>query len=136
MSDAKCRVVAAGGSYEGKQGLTYVAGLTGATAGSRGVCLHVVTLPPGRRAKTHFHRGIETAVFVLEGTVDMLWGERLEERLVARAGEYMYVPADVPHRVMNVSASDVRAVVAHTAADDQDGIVLLPELDELSEAVR
>jgi uncharacterized RmlC-like cupin family protein len=66
----------------------------------------------------------------------MLWGERLEERLVARAGDYVYVPADMPHRVMNVSAADVRAVVAHTAADDQDGIVMLPELDERTEAVR
>ena len=72
-----CRVIAGGAAYEGKQGLTYLTGLTGATAGSRGVCLNVVTLPPGRRAKTHLHRGIETAVLVLEGTVDMLWGPRL-----------------------------------------------------------
>lgn len=139
MSDADragCRVITGGGAYEGKQGLTYLAGLTGASVGSHGICLHVVTLPPGRRAKTHFHRGIETAVLVLEGTVDMLWGRTLEERLTAGAGDYVYVPADMPHRVMNVSAADARAVVAHTAADDQQGIVLLPELDASTEAVR
>ena len=53
MSDpgrARCCVVPGGAAYEGRQGLTYVTGLTRATAGSRGVCLHVVTLPPGRRA--------------------------------------------------------------------------------------
>jgi uncharacterized RmlC-like cupin family protein len=37
---------------------------------------------------------------------------------------------------MNVSNADCRAVVAHTAADDQEGIVLLPELDERTEGVR
>lgn len=131
MSDAArpCRVIRSGEAYEGKQGLTYLAGLTGASAGSRGICLHVVTLPPGRKAKTHLHRGIETAVYVLEGEATMRWGERLEETLVAAAGDYVYVPADTPHRVMNLGAADCRAVVAHTAADDQEGIVMRPELD-------
>jgi uncharacterized RmlC-like cupin family protein len=37
----------------------------------------------------------------------------------------------MPHLVLNRSGSEARAVVAHTAADDQQGIVLLPELDNL-----
>jgi len=59
----------------------------------------------------------------------MLWGDKLEHRLAARGGEYMYVPADTPHLVMNRSGAPCRALVAHSAADDQQGIVLLPELD-------
>lgn len=125
----KCRVVTSGESYEGKQGLTYLAGLTGASAGSHAICMTVLTLPPGRKAKTHLHRGIETAAYVIEGEAVMTWGDRLEERLVARAGDYVYVPADMPHRVMNLSGADCVAVVAHTAADDQAGIVMRPELD-------
>jgi uncharacterized RmlC-like cupin family protein len=50
---------------------------------------------------------------------------------VARAGEYVYVPADMPHLVINRSGAPCKALVAHTAADDQVGIVLLPELDAL-----
>ena len=42
----------------------------------------------------------------------------------------------MPHRVMNLSNADARAVVAHSAADDQEGIVLLPELDAATEAIR
>jgi uncharacterized RmlC-like cupin family protein len=91
----------------------------------------LVTLPDGARAKTHLHRGIETAVYVIEGETEMYFGERLGELLLARAGEYMYIPADVPHLVINRSGEVCRAVVAHTAADDQAGIVLLPELDAL-----
>ncbi len=131
MSTSTCRVVRSGDSYVGQQGLTYLAGLTGATAGARAICMTVLTLPDGARAKTHLHRGIETAVYIIDGAAEMWFGERLGEHLAARAGEYVYVPADVPHLVMNRSGAPCRAVVAHTAADDQEGIVMLPELDGL-----
>ncbi|MGH7741810.1 MAG: cupin domain-containing protein, partial [Candidatus Eiseniibacteriota bacterium] len=75
--------------------------------------------------------GIETAVYVLEGEIVMFFGERLAERLAARASEYVYIPPDMPHLVMNLSDAPCRALVAHTSADDQDGIVTLPELDAI-----
>ena len=84
-----CRVVRSGESYAGKQGLTYRAGLTAATVGARAICMTVAVLPPGARARPHLHRGIETAVYVIEGGSEMLWGEGLRERLVGRAGEYV-----------------------------------------------
>lgn len=126
-----CRVIRDGSPYEGRQGLTYLTGLTGATAESRAICMAVVTLPPGARAKTHLHRGIETAVYVIEGEAEMYFGDRLAEHLVARAGEYVYVPADTAHQVMNRSATTCRALVAHTSPDDQAGIIMLPELDAI-----
>jgi uncharacterized RmlC-like cupin family protein len=129
MNAPTCKVIRSGDSYEGRQGLTYLAGLTGATAGSRAICMMLVTLPPGARAKTHFHEGIETAVYVIEGEAEMFFGERLTERLSARAGEYIYIPADMPHLVLNRASATCRALVAHTAADDQAGIVMMPELD-------
>ncbi len=131
MEPSTCRVIPAGDAYQGRQGLTYLAGLTGATVGSRAICMTLVTLPDGARAKTHLHRGIETAVYVIEGETEMHFGPRLGERLVGRAGEYIYIPADMPHLVINRSGAVCRAVVAHTASDDQTGIVLLPDLDPL-----
>lgn len=126
-----CCVVHSGDAYQGQQGLTYLAGLTGATAGSRGICMTIAVLPPGERAKTHLHRAIETAVYVIEGEAAMYWGERLEHYLSAAAGEYVYVAPDTPHLVMNRSDAPCRAVVAHSSATDQDGIVMLPHLDQL-----
>jgi len=131
MTSPTCVVVRPGGAYQGRQGFTYLAGLTGATAGSRAICMAMVELPDGARAKTHLHRGIETAVYVIEGETEMYFGERLGELLLARAGEYIYIPADMPHLVLNRSGAMCRAIVAHTAADDQEGIVPLPELDAL-----
>jgi len=67
--------------------LTYRAGLTGATAGSRHICMTLATLPPGARAKAHLHRGIETAVYVLEGRAEVRFGDRLQHSVESRAGE-------------------------------------------------
>jgi len=131
MMEGICRVIHSGGAYQGAQGLTYLAGLTGETAGSRAICMTLVVLPPGARAKTHRHEGVETAVYVIEGEAEMNYGAELAERLTARAGDYVYVPAGAPHLVLNRSAAVCRAVVAHTASSDQEGIVLLPELDGL-----
>jgi uncharacterized RmlC-like cupin family protein len=131
MSASTCKVIRPGDSYVGQQGFTYVTGLTGATAGSRGLCMTVLTLPDGARAKTHLHRDIETGVYILEGEAEMYFGDRLEHLLQARAGEYVYIPADTAHLVLNRSGAPCRALVAHSSADDQAGIVLLPELDGL-----
>jgi uncharacterized RmlC-like cupin family protein len=126
-----CRVVRSGPAYEGKQGFTYLRGLTGETVGSRAISMTVLTLPDGARAKTHLHRDVETAVYLVDGRAEMFFGPRLEEHLDAAAGDYVYIPANVAHLVLNRSGAAATAVVAHTAASDQDGIVLLPELDEL-----
>ncbi len=131
MTAPNCKLIPSGEAYTGKQGFTYLAGLTGASAGSRGICMTVLVLPDGARAKAHLHRGIETAVYVIEGEAEMYFGERLEELLRAKAGEYVYIPAGMPHLVLNRSGAPCRALVAHTGADDQAGIVLLPDLDAL-----
>jgi uncharacterized RmlC-like cupin family protein len=128
---ASCRVVRSGESYQGVQGLTYLRGLTRDTVGSVGISMIVVTLPDGARATPHLHERIETAIYVLDGAAEMYWGDRLEQRLECGAGDYVYIPADVPHLVLNRSGAGTTALIAHTAASDQDGIVLLPELDAL-----
>ena len=131
MTQPTCKVVTSGASYVGQQGFTYLTGLTGATAGSRGLCMTVLTLPDGARAKTHLHRGIETGAYIVQGEVQMYFGDRLEHLLRARAGEYVYVPPDTPHLVLNRSGAPCVALVAHSAPDDQVGIELLPHLDAL-----
>jgi uncharacterized RmlC-like cupin family protein len=130
--DRGCVLVGRGGQYTGAQGLIYAAGLTGASVGARGLSLTEAALPPGACSRAHLHRGIETGGYVLEGTLETLWGERLEQSVVAEAGEFVYIPPDVPHVVRNPSGErPARALVAHTAADDQEGIELRPDLDAL-----
>lgn len=127
-SDA-VQLVRSGESYTGKQGLIYRAGVSGDTVGSRGLCVNVLTVPPGGRAKAHYHEGIETVAYLMDGECVVYHGDGLAHRLLVRPGDFVYLPADVPHAPANESGAPCTWLVAHSAATDQEGIVMLPELD-------
>ena len=65
------------GSYAGKQGFTYNEGISTESVGSTGICMHLLTIPPGGRAKAHKHLTHETAIYMLEGVTVMHWGQSL-----------------------------------------------------------
>ena len=62
-----------------------------------------------------------------------MWhGERLEQHLTAQAGEFMYIPANVPHLPYNASGTEpCVAVIARTDPNEQESVVMLPELEGL-----
>jgi len=126
-----CRVIRPGGSYDGKQGLSYFEGIARETVGSTGICMHLLTIPPGARAKAHLHESHETAIYVLSGEAHTWYGPRLEEHVIVRAGEMFYIPAGVPHLPANLSDAPCSAVIARTDPHEQESVVLLPELDGL-----
>lgn len=126
-----CRLIRADARYEGRQGLTYLHGVSAESVGSRGLCLHLLTIPPGGRAKAHLHAAHETAVYVISGEGVMFWGERLEHEMVSRAGDIVYIPAGVPHLPLNRGPEPVVAVVARTDPNEQESVVLRPDLDAL-----
>ncbi|SPH18423.1 hypothetical protein DEA8626_01961 [Defluviimonas aquaemixtae] len=128
-----CQKLRPGGTYSGKQGFDYFEGIARETTGAKGICMHLLTIPPGGRAKAHKHATHETAIFVLEGRGVMLWGARLEHRMKTEAGDLVYIPADTPHLPFNPTDAPVRAVIARTDPHEQESVVLLPELEALAE---
>jgi uncharacterized RmlC-like cupin family protein len=127
-----CRVVGAGAEASGKQGHLYTPGISAESVGARKIHLQIVRFPPGGRANAHKHDGHETAIYVLSGESGMWYGERLEQHLIARAGEFLYIGANMPHLPYNLSASEsCVAVIARTDPNDQESVVLLPELDRV-----
>jgi uncharacterized RmlC-like cupin family protein len=125
----RVRVIGPGQTYVGKQGFTYNAGASTETVGAQRICMNVLPVPVGGRAKVHYHQGIETIAYLLEGDCVVYYGERLEQRRLVRAGEQIYIPADVPHAPSNESDARCTWIVVHASGSDQDGIVLLPDLD-------
>ena len=122
----------AGQTFIGKQGLAYAPGVSAESVGAQGIHLQILTIPPLGRAKAHKHTGHETAIYVLSGESGCWFGERLEEHLSARAGDFVYIPANVPHLPYNSSATETCvAVIARTDPNEQESVVLLPELDEI-----
>ena len=97
--------------------------------------MNVLPVPPGVHAKTHFHKGIETIAYMLEGSCDVFYGDALEDVVTVQTGEQVFVPADMPHAPFNRSGAPCTWIVVHSSGSDQDGIVLLPELDEVLDAM-
>lgn len=127
---AECRVIASADAFEGKQGLRYFSGISAESVGARGICMHMVIIPPGGRANAHLHEDHETAIYMLSGVSEMLYGERLEKKLTVKAGEYLYIPAGMPHLPYNPSETEVAvAVLARTDASEQESVVLRPDLE-------
>ena len=127
-----CRVVQGGETYVGIQGLTYSIGVSAETTGARGIHLQIVTIPPGGRAKAHKHAAHETAIYALSGTSHCWHGPNLEHHAIVEPGDYFYIPADVPHLPYNPSATTpCVALIARTDPNEQESVVLLPNLESL-----
>lgn len=128
----QCVVVRAGAAGEGPTGVTYAAGVSSVSAGASGLCLQLASLPPGARARAHRHDRHESAAYVIEGQMVLWSGERLEHRLVAGPGDFIYIPPGVPHLVMNGSDSEPTvAVLARNDGNEQEDVTELPDLDAL-----
>ena len=118
------RAIRPGHAVSTRQGLPYFLGVSGGTAGARGLSMHLVVIPPGARAEPHAHRGYETAIYVLEGRVETRWGEGLAASVVSEAGDFLFIPPGVPHEAINLSASEpARAIVARNDPAEQDNVV-------------
>jgi uncharacterized RmlC-like cupin family protein len=127
----RVRVISPGQTYVGTQGLTYGAGASAETVGAEQVCMNILPMPVGGRAKVHYHKGIETIAYLLEGECAVYYGEELEHRASVCTGEQIFIPADVPHAPCNEGTAPCTWIVVHSSGSDQDGIVLRPELDQL-----
>lgn len=107
-----------------RQRLPYFIGISGATAGARGLSMHMVAIPPGAQAEPHLHEGYETGIYVLEGRVETRYGDRLEHSVISEAGDFLFIPPSVPHEAINLSATEpARAIVARNDPAEQDRVI-------------
>ena len=91
--------------------------------------MNVLPMPPGAVAKAHYHDGIETIAYMLEGECSVYYGDDLEKRVDVQTGDTCFLGPDIPHAPSNESGKPCTWIVVHSSGSDQDGIVLLPELD-------
>ena len=57
----------------------------------------------GARTGIHHHGEQDTIVYVLSGSSYVRWGEQGEFNATAQAGDFLYVPARLPHQEINPS---------------------------------
>jgi uncharacterized RmlC-like cupin family protein len=107
-----CRLIRGGSTYEGKQELTYLHGISRETAGAQAICMHVLSMPPVPALGRTF-----TNTTRLRSTCCRVG-------LTPGRGQ-----AGVPHLPANLTESPASAIVAPTVPNEQESVLLLPHLD-------
>lgn len=116
--------------YKSQQGSLYTPAISAETVGAKSLFFGIVTIPPGERTKAHLHQFHESAFYVLSGENIELWsGGELEHREVARAGDYLFIPANVPHVAVNRGATAAVFIGARNEPTAQESVVMRSELD-------
>ena len=78
------------------------------------------------------HERHESAHYMLSGEEVELWtGPRLERRDVARPGDFLFIPAGLPHVAVNRGRTPAVFVGARNMPAMQESALLLPSLDAL-----
>jgi uncharacterized RmlC-like cupin family protein len=136
-SGSACRVIRpTDEATVGKQGTSSRPGISAETTGAQRLCMHMLSIPPGGHARPHLHDAHETALYIVSGESVTWYGEELQECVVTRAGDYLYIPAGTPHLPANLSLTEpCLALAARTDPNDQESVVLLPHLDDLADTL-
>ena len=110
---------------QSKQALPIFPGISGKTAGAKSLSLLKVVIPPGGSAEAHVHRGFESAIYLVQGRVETRYGEGLKKSVINEAGDFIFVPADVPHQPFNLSDTEPAiAIVARSDPNEQEHTIL------------
>jgi uncharacterized RmlC-like cupin family protein len=105
------------------QKLPNYVGISRDTAGSQGISMNIVIIPAGAKAQPHYHEGFETAIYILKGEVQTFYGENLSKSCINKQGDFLYIPAGLPHQPVNLSQfSDAIALVSRTDASEQESV--------------
>src|ERR1700716_2780371 len=107
-------------------GMTRAAAITHARTGAEKLWAGTMVVQPYAKTGPHHHGELETVLYVLKGRVRMRWGDRLELSDEAGAGDFIYVPAYVPHQEIN--ADPDKTCEAVVVRNGQEAVVVNLEL--------
>jgi uncharacterized RmlC-like cupin family protein len=87
--------------------------------------MHLVVIPPGGKAIAHYHDGFETTIYIIKGRAETKYGEGLEHSSINEAGDFLFIPPNLPHQPINLSETEeVIAVVARNDPREQESVVI------------
>ncbi len=125
MSTDKIITVRPKETFISKQQLPNFEGISAQTAGAKHLCMHLVVIPPGGKAIAHYHDGFETTIYIIKGRAETKYGEGLEHSSINEAGDFLFIPPNLPHQPINLSETEeVIAVVARNDPNEQESVVV------------
>jgi uncharacterized RmlC-like cupin family protein len=93
-----------------------------ATTGAHNIYMAIFRVPAGPRARPHYHDNCESALYMLSGSIEIKYGDKLEESLTVEAGDMLYVPPRETHTVQNVSDSEPAEYIVARDSPTEDSV--------------
>jgi len=113
------KVVKPGPDREVPRGVVGGSEVSEASAGARAIYMGVFRVEPGARSRPHYHASCESAVYMLSGELEVLWGDALDQTSRIVPGDMVYVPPHETHVLINHSPEHpAEYVVARNAAHE------------------
>jgi uncharacterized RmlC-like cupin family protein len=104
------------------RGVVGGAEISQATAGATRIYMGVFRVPAGAQSRAHYHEHCESAVYMLSGSLEVSWGDRLEETVTIGAGDMVFVPPRETHRLLNRSETEPAEYVVARDAPTEDSV--------------
>jgi uncharacterized RmlC-like cupin family protein len=127
----RASVVQGSDSYRAEQGSDYLPGVSAETVGAKALWLGMVAIQPGQRTRAHVHAAHETAFYMMSGEAEIWSGDQLQHREDLRPGDYLFIPANVPHVAVNSGREPAVFVGSRNEPTAQESMILHPEMDSL-----
>jgi uncharacterized RmlC-like cupin family protein len=99
-------------------GMSREAAITRARVGAQKIWAGTVAIQPSAKTGAHHHGALESVIYVVKGKARMRWGERLEFLAEAGPGDFIFVPAFVPHQEINAAEEILECVLVRSGQDN------------------
>ena len=116
------KVIKPGPDREVPRGVVGGAEISQATAGAHNIYMALFRVPGGAQSRPHYHENCESALYMLKGSIEIRWGDHLEEHLVVEPGDMLYVPPRQTHVVVNRSATEPAEYVVARDSPTEDSV--------------
>jgi uncharacterized RmlC-like cupin family protein len=84
-------------------GMRRLAAISQSLVGSEALWAGVMLAEPNTASSVHHHGALETVVYVVSGMSQVRWGSRLEHEVELEPGDFVLIPAYMPHQEVNPS---------------------------------
>ncbi|MFV1983422.1 MAG: cupin domain-containing protein [Thiohalomonadales bacterium] len=106
------------------QKLPYFVGISNITAGAKGLSMNMVVIPPGASAEPHYHDEFETGIYLISGSVETFYGDDLQNSVINKAGDFIFIPPDLYHQPINLSKTqEARAIIVRNSPHEKEAVL-------------
>ena len=119
------------GDTPATMGMNRMVAISGSRTNSASLWAGTNNIKADSQTGPHHHGPLESIIYIVSGHAHMRWGDRLEWIAKAGPGDFLQVPAFVPHQEINASATeDLHCVLVRSGPEE---IVINIEVDAVDE---